>query len=392
MSESSENRLTALLNDPTVSRVRVLGHAVVLAQREGRWQRMPRMFGDSEALLAWLDRFCEQSGAEVERSGSGIDGWFPDRWRLRATLAPTAVDGPMLLFQRLSETLLDVEQLLERRFLAPEMLLLLEAAVRGRLNVVVSGGADAGKTTLLSALGSFIPLEQRLVLIEDRPELTLPHTNLMRLASRPSAEESVVLAATLLADRIVLGDCRAGAAAELIRALNQAHRGSLTALRARDPDSALAWLERRLLLAEAKPNPRQVRERIASAVQLVVQVDSLPGPIRKVRSIAEVTGVEGDRIGTRELFRYEPLGMDQHGSMFGQFVALGARPDFLPRLEQMGISLPPAFFTARVLQRDGTVRDPSEDPLRATSASTRKPAVNSGWLQRLLSRRNRPED
>jgi pilus assembly protein CpaF len=400
--------LDALLGNPAVSSIRIHGRARWLVKRQGQWQRTNLAFADDNWLSGVFAHL--RTNQEGDSPGRGqllresvlssqtrkpvaIDAVMPGGWRVRVWLRPVAVDGPMLLLDRLPEQLPGIEGLLNGRFLAPEMRLLLEAAVKSRLNIVISGGVQAGKTTLLNALCSFVPPQERLILIEDRQELALSQPNVIHLQPRrrtgPEDEalvELVVLAATLLADRIILGDCRGPEAAELVRALTQAHRGSLTCVLARSPNSALAQLERRLLLAEARPEVQQVRERIAAVVQLIVQVDRLAGDVLKVTSITEVAQAEPERIVTRELFRFESAGVNQEFRTYGRFLALGVRPDFLPRLEQSGIQLPPNFFAPRVLGGSDVSKPPEKTAPRREGLPARKEGGAGSWLQRLLRR------
>jgi len=286
---------------------------------------------------------------------------LPDGSRVNAVIQPIALDGPSLSIRRFGANPLKLEDLLNYKAFTPEMAMLLEGAIKARLNVLISGGTGSGKTTLLNTLSAFIPGDERLVTIEDAAELQIQQEHVVRMETRPpniegkgmiSTRDLVKNSLRMRPDRIIVGECRGGEALDMLQAMNTGHSGSMTTLHSNSPRDALARLETMVLMAGADLPIKAMRQQIASAVDMIIQVNRLQGGPRKMTSITEVMNMEQDIIIMQEVFRYRQAGVDQNGRAYGQFEATGVRPTFVPRLEQKGIKLPSNMFTERVLLRD----------------------------------------
>ncbi len=304
--------------------------------------------------------------ATTSRGGYSIkDSPFPDRLladgsRVNAVIPPLALKGPTLSIRRFGAQPLTLEDLLHFRALTPEMAMLMEAAIKARLNVIVSGGTGSGKTTLLNTLSRFISERDRIITIEDAAELRLQQRHVVPLETRPpnidgqlgvSIRDLLRNALRMRPDRIIIGECRGPEALDMLQAMNSGHEGSLTTLHANTPRDALTRLETLIMMAGYDLPLRAMRRQIASAVQLIVQAERLTGGARKVTAMTEVVGMEGDILVTQDIYAYHPQGVDAEGRTFGQFQATGIRPGFSPRLKAAGIDLPPSLFQQRVLLR-----------------------------------------
>jgi len=290
-----------------------------------------------------------------------VDARLPDGSRVNAIIPPLALDGPSVSIRRFGANPLKLEDLLNYKAFTPEMAMLMEACIKARLNIVISGGTGCGKTTLLNTLSSFIPHEERIVTIEDAAELQLQQEHVVRLETRPPNIEGkgavmtrdlVRNALRMRPERIIIGECRGGETLDMLQAMNTGHAGSMTTLHANTPRDAQARLETMIMMAGMELPMKAMRQQISSAVDLIIQANRLQGGPRKITSITEVMNMEQDMIIMQDIFRYKQIGIDQNGRAFGQFEATGVRPSFVNRLEASGIKLPSNLFQERVLLRD----------------------------------------
>jgi pilus assembly protein CpaF len=305
-----------------------------------------------------IDRIVSKVGRRVDESCPMVDARMLDGSRFNAIIPPLALDGPCVSIRRFGANPLKLEDLLRLKAFTPEMVMLLEGAIKARLNIIISGGTGSGKTTLLNTLSSFIPNDQRIVTIEDAAELQLQQEHVVRLETRPPNIEGkgAVTATDLLRnalrmrpERIIIGECRGAEALDMLQAMNTGHEGSMTTLHANSPRDALARLETMIMMAGFELPLRAMRSQIASAVDLIIQASRLQGGIRRVTHITEVVGMEQDTIVLQDIFLYQQEGVDEQGRAYGKFIATGIRPTFMPRLEAAGIRLPASIFRQRVM-------------------------------------------
>jgi pilus assembly protein CpaF len=300
-------------------------------------------------------------GRRVDETSPMVDARLPDGSRVNAIIPPLALDGPSVSIRRFGANPLRLEDLLNYKAFTPEMAMLMEACIKARLNIVISGGTGCGKTTLLNTLSSFIPHDERIVTIEDAAELQLQQDHVVRLETRPPNIEGKGAVATrdlvrnalrMRPERIIIGECRGGETLDMLQAMNTGHAGSMTTLHANTPRDAQARLETMIMMAGMELPMKAMRQQISSAVDLIIQANRLQGGPRKITSITEVMNMEQDMIIMQDVFRYKQTGIDQNGRAFGQFEATGVRPSFVNRLEASGIKLPSNLFQERVLLRD----------------------------------------
>ena len=343
-----------LFRDASVTDILVNGHRSVYIERQGRLQPVDVRFRDDRHLLGVIDRIVSRVGRRVDEASPMVDARLPDGSRINAIIPPLAIDGPVLSIRRFGATL-TADHLVERGAMSGEMLALLAGCVRARLNLLVSGGTGSGKTTLLNALSSFIPEEERIVTIEDAAELRLQQTHVVRLETRPPNAEGrgeivmrdlVKNALRMRPDRIIIGEVRSGEALDMLQAMNTGHEGSLTTIHANTPRDALSRLETMILFAGTNLPERALREQIASAIDVVIQVSRLIDGTRRVLSITEITGAEGDTLQMQEIHRFRRRGIDTAGRVIGHFEATGVRPRFADRLQLAGVELPASLFAA----------------------------------------------
>ncbi|HLK67131.1 MAG TPA: CpaF family protein [Bryobacteraceae bacterium] len=345
--------LEPLLQDNTISDILVNGHKQVYVERKGLLEMTNVRFHDDGHLLRIIDRIVSQVGRRVDESNPMVDARLADGSRVNAIIPPLAVDGPLLSIRRFSTDKLMPADLVAKNALTPGMMRLLEAAVKARLNIIVSGGTGAGKTTLLNALSVFISPKERIVTIEDAAELQLKQPHLARLETRPANVEGqgsvrqrqlLVNSLRMRPDRIIVGEVRGEEALDMLQAMNTGHDGSLTTVHANSPRDAISRLEVMVSLANANMHLTAIRQQIASAVHILVQASRLSDGTRRVTSITEVTGIETDIITLQEIFVFEKRGLSPDGKVIGRFAATGILPKFNEKLLAAGIQLPLDMF------------------------------------------------
>jgi pilus assembly protein CpaF len=353
--------LEVLLKDPTISEIMVNGPHKVYCERRGKLEKTDVKFRDSDHLMQIIDRIVSKVGRRVDETSPLCDARLPDGSRVNAVIPPIALDGPTVSIRRFGANPLKLEDLLNYKAFTPEMAMLMEAAIKARLNILISGGTGSGKTTLLNTLSSFIPAEERLVTIEDAAELQLQQDHVVRLETRPpniegkgmiTTRDLVRNALRMRPERIIVGECRGSEALDMLQAMNTGHDGSLTTLHANNPRDAQSRLETMIMMAGFELPIKAMRQQISSAIDLVIQVSRLPGGPRKITFITEVLNMEQDTIIMQDVFRYRQLGIDQNGRGYGNFEATGVRPTFMARLESRGIKLPTNMFQERILMKD----------------------------------------
>ena len=342
-----------LLRDPTISDILVNTYKHVFVERNGQLEKIPTHFQDDRQLLRVIDRIVSAVGRRVDDSSPMVDARLPDGSRVNAIIPPLAVDGPLLSIRRFPAERLKPEDLVTLRALTRPMLDFLIHCVRARLNGIISGGTGAGKTTLLNVLSSFISDRDRIVTIEDAAELQLHQEHVARLETRPPNVEGkgavkqrqlLVNALRMRPDRIVVGETRGEEALDMLQAMNTGHDGSLTTVHANTPRDALSRIETMIAMGATNLPERAMRQQIAAAIQIVIQQSRLADGTRKVTSISEITGMEGDVITMQEIFLFEKMGVNQEGKVIGRFRATGVRPKACDRLKAAGIHLPPDMF------------------------------------------------
>jgi len=335
-----------LLADAAVSDILVNGPDRIYIERGGVLEKTDLFFNDSNHLMRIIDRIVSRVGRRVDESSPMVDARLPDGSRVNAVIPPLALDGPSLSIRRFGGHKMSVQGYVDNGTLTKQMIDLLADCVKGKLNVMVSGGTGAGKTTLLNILSSFIPDNERVVTIEDAAELKLKQHHVVRLETRPPNIEGkgairqrhlVINALRMRPDRIIVGEVRGEEAVDMLQAMNTGHEGSLTTIHANSPRDALSRLETMIAMAELNLPERAVRQQIASAINLIVQVSRLPDGSRRVTNISEVTGMEGPVITTQDLFVFDRAGYDEKNRVRGSFRPVGIRPKFTEKLESYGI-------------------------------------------------------
>ena len=345
--------LEQLLADPEISDILVNGHSCTYIERGGKLSLTDVQFDDDEHLMGIISRIVARVGRRVDESTPMVDARLQDGSRVNAIVPPLALDGPVLSIRRFGRKPLSADNLLENNTLTPAMLKLLEAAVRARLSVLISGGTGAGKTTLLNVISSFIPQDERLITIEDAAELQLKQNHVVRLETRPPNIEGkgailqrhlVINALRMRPDRIIVGEVRGEEAIDMLQAMNTGHEGSLTTIHSNSPRDAINRLETMVSMANLNLPDKAVRQQIASSIELVVQVSRLTDGSRRIINISEVTGMEGPVVTMQDLFLYRRQGFDEDGKVRGHFAATGIRPKFGEKLFAAGIRLPEEMF------------------------------------------------
>ena len=344
--------LEPLLADPTISDILVNSYANVFVERRGKLEKTAISFKDDEHLRRVIERIVSTVGRRIDEASPMVDARLADGSRVNAIIPPLAIDGPVLSIRRFGADPLKIHMLIENGALTREIAILFEMCVKARLNIIISGGTGAGKTTLLNALSAFIPPDERIVTIEDSAELQLQQPHVVRLETRPpniegrgeiTQRDLVRNALRMRPDRIVVGEVRSGEAIDMLQAMNTGHDGSLTTIHANSPRDSLSRLETMIQMTGMRLSDRAMRQQIASAVNLVIQVARLTDGTRRCTSISEITGMEGEMITMQEIFMFERTGVDSMGKVIGRFRSTGIRPRFAERLKQYGMNLP-AFF------------------------------------------------
>ena len=345
--------LEPLLRDPTISDILVNTCKHVFVERNGVLERVAATFQDDRHLLRVIDRIVSNVGRRIDDSSPMVDARLADGSRVNAIIPPLAVDGPLLSIRRFPTERLKAEDLVTLKALTQPMLDFLSHCVKARLNCLISGGTGAGKTTLLNVLSSFISDRERIVTIEDAAELQLHQVHVARLETRPPNVEGkgavrqrqlVVNALRMRPDRIVVGEVRGEEALDMLQAMNTGHDGSLTTVHANSARDALARIETMIAMGATNLPERAMRQQIASAIQIVVQQSRMSDGTRKITSISEITGMEGDIVTMQEIFLFEKTGITQEGKVLGRFRATGVRPKVCERLRASGVNLPAEMF------------------------------------------------
>jgi len=341
--------LEPLLKDPTVSDILVNTWNTVYVERHGVLEETQVVFKDNIHLMHIVDKIVSGVGRRVDESSPMVDARLPDGSRVNVIVPPLAVDGPIVSIRRFGSTPLTGQDLVSKGALTSEMLQVLQKAVQARLNIVVSGGTGAGKTTLLNVLSGFISERERIVTIEDSAELQLKQKHVVRLECRPPnvegkgavhQRELVINALRMRPDRIVIGEVRGGEALDMLQAMNTGHDGSVTTIHANNPRDALARIETMALMANLSLPEKALRNQIASAIHIIVQVSRMSDGSRRVTHVTELTGTNGDIISLQDVFLFEKQGLGPEGKVLGRFYSTGIVPKFSEKLQNAGIPLP----------------------------------------------------
>ena len=346
--------LESLLVDPAVSDILVNGPKMVYVERRGLLERTDVRFNDEQHLMRIIERIVSRVGRRVDESSPMVDARLADGSRVNVVIPPLALDGASMSIRRFGTVPIVAEDLVKNESMTQTMLDLLMAAVKGKLNILVSGGTGSGKTTLLNVLSSFIPAEERIVTIEDAAELLLQQEHVVRLETRPpniegkgavAQRQLVINALRMRPDRIIVGEVRGEEAMDMLQAMNTGHEGSLTTIHANTPRDALGRLETMCSMANLNVGAQALRQQVSSALDIVVQAVRLSDGTRKVTAISELTGMEGEMLTMQELFTFERQGLDEEGRVRGDFHPTGIRPKFSEKLFAAGIRLPMEMFS-----------------------------------------------
>ena len=349
--------LEPLLKDPTISDILVNRYDRVYIERAGKLEITGLSFKDNGHLMQIIDRIVSRVGRRVDESSPMVDARLADGSRVNAIIPPLAIDGPSLSIRRFGREPITARNMIENKTLTEPMLELLSAMVKGRLNLLISGGTGAGKTTLLNVLSSYIPNSERIVTIEDAAELQMKQEHIVRLETRPPNVEGkgavrqrqlVINSLRMRPDRIVVGEVRGEEAFDMLQAMNTGHEGSLTTVHANSQRDALARVENMVSMANLNIPERAVRQQIVSAINAVVQIARLSDGTRKVITISEITGMETDTICMQDIFVFARTGLDERGKVRGVFKATGLRPQFAERLATSGCRLRASLFDSKM--------------------------------------------
>ena len=345
--------LEPLLADRTISDILVNGSNNVYIERAGMLERIEASFKDDAHLLQIIDRIVSRIGRRIDESSPMVDARLPDGSRVNAIIPPLSLNGPVLSIRRFGVNPLTMDNLLDYETLTAEMAEFLNACTKSRLNILISGGTGSGKTTLLNCLSAYIPTEERLVTIEDSAELRLQQSHVVRLETRPpniegrgeiTQRQLLKNALRMRPDRIIIGEVRGDEAIDMLQAMNTGHDGSMTTIHANSPRDALARLETMVSIAGLRMSDKSMRQQICSAIDLVIQVTRLTDGTRKISSISEITGLEGEDVMLQELYSYRRTGLGRMREVQGYFVSSGARPQCSEKLAVYGYDLSPLTF------------------------------------------------
>jgi pilus assembly protein CpaF len=349
--------LEPLLRDKTISDILVTTPRLIYIERGGKLERTSIQFKDDAHLMRIIERVVSRVGRRIDESSPMVDARLPDGSRVNAIIPPLAVDGPLLSIRRFGGDPLQPADLLRNLSLTEGMLELVKGCVKARLNIIISGGTGAGKTTFLNMLSGFIPSNERIVTIEDAAELQLRQTHVARLETRPPNVEGkgavvqrhlLINALRMRPDRIIVGEVRGEEALDMLQAMNTGHDGSLTTIHANTPRDAIARLEVMIGMASSNLNVRSIRQQVASAIDLFIQISRLSDGTRKVTYITECVGMEGDLVTTQDIFVFERIGVTSEGHVTGRFRPTGVRPKFSERLKAAGIEFSTQLFQSAV--------------------------------------------
>jgi pilus assembly protein CpaF len=345
--------LEPLLKDASITEIMVNTAFIVFVERAGRIEETGARFADNKHLLRIIQKIVSGMGRRIDESSPMVDARLPDGSRVNAIIPPLAVDGPILTIRKFSKTPVSMEKLVSWGALPPACAEVLKAVVAGRRNCLISGGTGSGKTTMLNAMSASIGTHERIVTIEDSAELQLQQRHVIRLETRPpnlegrgeiSQRDLVKNALRMRPDRIVLGECRSGEAFDMLQAMNTGHDGSMTTIHANTPRDALSRLEQMIGMSGIDISPKSARAQIASAIQVVVQLERLSDGKRRLTSVAEVTGQEGETVLMQEIFRFDRQGIGADGQVIAELKPTGVRPKFMEYLSARGINLPGNLF------------------------------------------------
>ena len=353
--------LEFLLKDETICDILINGPKNIFVERRGNMEKTNVEFRDDGHLMQIIDRIVSKVGRRVDETCPMVDARLQDGSRVNAIIRPLALDGAAVSIRRFGSKPLRLEDLLNYKAFTPEMVMLLEGAIKARLNMIISGGTGSGKTTLLNTLSSFIPNTDRIITIEDAAELQLQQDHVVRLETRPpniegkgavTATDLVKNALRMRPERIIIGECRGPETLDMLQAMNTGHEGSLTTTHANTPRDCIARMETMIMMAGFELPIKAMRQQIASAVDVIIQANRLQGGSRRVTHITEVVGMEQDTVVMQDIYRYDKDGVDESGRARGRFIATGVRPNFMDRLESAGVRLPGSAFRERVMLVD----------------------------------------
>jgi pilus assembly protein CpaF len=342
-----------LLKDETIADILINGHEHVYVERGGRLVETPIRFKDEDHLMRVVNKIVTAVGRRVDESSPLVDARLADGSRVNVAVRPVAVDGPLVSIRKFSRKPFTLERLVERQAMAKAMAVLLTVAVKGRISMIISGGTGSGKTTMLNALSSQISDRERLITIEDAAELQLQQPHVGRLETRPPTldgrneirqRELLKNALRMRPDRIIVGEVRGEEAFDMLQAMNTGHEGSMTTIHANTPRDAISRLEQMIGMAGMPMSQLSIRAQIASAISIIVQVERLMDGSRRIVSVSEITGMEGDVVQMHEIMKFQKMGVDEHNRVKGQFRATGIRPRFLEEVAEVGLQLPSEIF------------------------------------------------
>ncbi|MCD6475213.1 MAG: CpaF family protein [Anaerolineaceae bacterium] len=358
--------LQPLIDDDTISEIMVNGYQQIFVERNGKIQRVKIHIDGEEELRQIIDRIITPLGRRIDEKRPMVDARLEDGSRVNAVIPPCAIDGSSITIRKFSKEKLKVEEMIRFGSMTEAMAKFLHACVASRLNLLISGGTGSGKTTTLNVLSSFIPEDERIVTIEDAAELQLQQEHVVRLETKPpdiggenevSIRDLVRNSLRMRPERIIIGECRSGEAIDMLQAMNTGHDGSMTTIHANSPRDSISRLETLCMMAGMDLPISVVRRQIASAIDLVVQLSRLRDGSRKIVSISEVAGMEGNTVIMSEIFRFEQTGVDENGKILGELKATGIRPQFMHKLEAAGFRLGPDVFGANAANILGSLQN-----------------------------------
>ena len=348
--------LEPLLKDPTIGDILVNTHNHVYVERQGRLEMTSVRFKDERHLLRIIDKIVSAVGRRIDESQPWVDARLPDGSRVNAIVPPCALDGPLLSIRKFGASPMTIEKLIEKGALTPPVAHVLQGITRARLNLIISGGTGSGKTTMLNAISSFIAQRERIITIEDAAELQLQQFHVARMETRPpnvegrgavTQRELLRNALRMRPDRIIVGEVRGAEALDMLQAMNTGHDGSMTTIHANTPRDALSRLEQMIMMTGVQFPLHSMRAQLASAINVVIQLERMADGKRRLVSLQEITGMEKDIVTMQEIFSFQREGIDEHGAVIGHFEASGVRPKFADRLRSFGVELPSDLFSTK---------------------------------------------